>query len=92
MFTDEFKLIDGKLPLQIVRRCLSDDMILIKSYDYLGKQRVEIGITDFSKMGQAVEMQIYLGGFRFDRISTGIIPNEYAGDICTCQVYELNNT
>jgi hypothetical protein len=77
--------------IDIVRRCLSSDEILIKSYDYLGKQRIEIGITDFMKMGQPVKMELNIDGYKFKRVSTGVIPNHYAGNICTCQVYELNN-
>lgn len=75
---------------EIITEHLPNDYILIKHYKYLCKNRIEVGITDFSKAGQSVEMELQLGKLIFKRISTGVIPDNLAGHICTCQVYELN--
>ena len=78
-------------PLQqtAVRRSLSSDEILLKEYDYLGKQRFEIGITNFLLMGKDCKMEIDVNGTKLKRISTGVIPREYASDICSVQIYEV---
>jgi hypothetical protein len=72
-----------------VRRSLSSDEILLKEYDYLGKQRFEIGITNFLLMGRDCKMEIDVNGTKLKRISTGVIPREYASDICSVQIYEV---
>jgi hypothetical protein len=78
-------------PLQqmAVRRSLSSDEILLKEYNYLGKQRFEIGITNFLLMGRDCKMEIDVEGVKLKRISTGVIPREYASDICSVQIYEV---
>ena len=78
-------------PLQqtAVRRSLSSDEILLKEYNYLGKQRFEIGIINFLLMGRDCKMEIDVDGTKLKRISTGVIPKEYASDICSVQIYEV---
>lgn len=78
-------------PLQqtSVRHSLSSDEIILKEYDYLGKQRFEIGITNFLFMGQDCKMEINVDGVKLKRISTGVIPREYASYICSVQIYEV---
>ncbi len=78
-------------PLQqtAVRRSLSSDEILLKEYNYLGKQRFEIGITNFLLMGRDCKMEIDVEGVKLKRISTGVIPREYTSDICSVQIYEV---
>jgi hypothetical protein len=72
-----------------VRRSLSSDEILLKEYDYLGKQRFEIGITNFLLIGRDCKMEIDVDGVKLKRISTGVIPREYTSDICSVQIYEV---
>ena len=78
-----------KLNILAVRRSLSSDEILLKEYDYSGKQRFEIGITNFLLMGRDCKMEIDVDGTKLKRISTGVIPREYASDICSVQIYEV---
>lgn len=87
----ETKNLPQNPPLQqtAVRRSLSSDEILLKEYDYLGKQRFEIGITNFLLMGRDCKMEIYVNGTKLKTISTGVIPREYASDICSVQIYEV---
>ena len=78
-------------PLQqtAVRRSLSSDEILLKEYNYLGKQRFEIGITNFLLMNRDCKMEIDVDGTILKRISTGVIPKGYASDVCSVQIYEV---
>jgi hypothetical protein len=78
-----------QLNIADVRRSLSSDEILLKEYDYLGKKRFEIGITNFLLMGRDCKMEINVNGTKLKRISTGVIPREYASDICSVQIYEV---
>ena len=66
-------------------------MQLISHYDYNGKKRIEVGITDFSKAGKPVEKYLNLSGNTFIRISTGVIPNSLMNSVCSVQIYELEN-
>lgn len=72
-----------------IRQNLPLDLLLIRSYRYLGKERVDLGLIGFSRAGRPVKMSLSVGGFEFKRISTGSIPERYAGDVCSCQIYEL---
>jgi hypothetical protein len=80
----------NNLPLQqtTVRRFLSSDEILLKEYNYLGKQRFEIGITNFLLAGRDCKMEIDVDGTKLRRVSTGVIPREYSNRVCSVQVYE----
>ena len=78
------------LSIARVRHSLSNDEFLLRDYDYLGKQRFDIAISNFSLMGQDVKMEIDVDGVKLKRISTGVIPEKYASDVCSVQIYEVS--
>jgi hypothetical protein len=80
---------DKALIITRVRHSLSNDEFLLKDYYYLGKQRFDIAITNFLLMGRDVKMEIDVDGVKLKRISTGVIPEKYASNVCSVQVYEV---
>ena len=78
---------------QDVYNALEKGEVILKEYDWCGKQRFEIGISDWSRFMQPVREEIRLAnGTILKRIETGILPIEYAGSLCSVQIYEVQAT
>lgn len=82
-----------KVSTQDVYDALEAGEIILDTYSWCGKQRFDVGISDWSRFMGPVKEEVQLAdGTILKRIETGIVPSSCASILCSVQIYEVQET